>query len=229
MKINKDCILFFVKAPEQTAVKSRLAETVGAEKACELYRNFVWDMLDTLTDIAVGGQHDLKVCFYPPGAGMEIRTWLGSSYSLLPQQGNDLGERMQKAFQTCFADGYRRVILLGSDTPDLSGAVITEGLSCLNSHSAAIGPALDGGYYLLGLQSQAFLPAIFSGMPWSTGDVYARTLEVFRQANVDVFVLPPWGDIDTIADLQDLRERCRNSNFVHSRTMRYLKKCNEQV
>lgn len=229
MKINKDCILFFVKSPEQTTVKSRLAEAVGAETARELYRNFVLDMLDIPYDVTAKDQHDLRVCFYPPEAGQEIQDWLGSSYAFVPQQGNDLGERMQNAFLTGFAAGYSRALLLGSDTPDLTISIITEGLSRLTSHHAVIGPACDGGYYLLGLQSEAFLPAIFCGMPWSTGEVYARTMEVFQRAHAKVSVLPPWRDIDTIADLQYLRERHRNSSFAHSRTVRYLLKCNQHV
>lgn len=228
-QINKGCILFFVKAPEQTTVKSRLAEAVGAATARELYRNFVLDMLDTLSAITAGGKYDLWVCFYPPGAGQEIRAWLGSSCTCVPQQGSDLGERMQNAFLASFAAGYSRTILLGSDTPDLTGEIINEGLSRLTTHPAVIGPACDGGYYLLGFQSQAFLPAIFCGMPWSTGEVYLLTREVFRRENFNVFVLPSWRDIDTIADLQALREDCRNSSFTHSRTMRYMLQGNEKV
>ncbi len=223
MKINKGCILFFVKSPEQTTVKTRLAEAVGVETARGLYRNFVLDMLDTLSDIAVEGKNDLRVCFYPPEAGQEIHDWLGSSYAFVPQQGNDLGERMQNAFLSSFAAGYGRALLLGSDTPDLSSSIIAAVLSRLTTHPAVIGPAGDGGYYLLGFQSQAFLPAIFCGMPWSTGEVYARTMEVFRRARANVSVLPSWRDIDTIADLQYLREGCRNSSFARSRTMRCLK------
>jgi rSAM/selenodomain-associated transferase 1 len=222
MEIAKGCLFFFIKSPEQAAVKSRLAAAVGAETARELYRNFVLDMLDTLSDITAGGQNDLRVCYYPPEAGREMRDWLGSSYTFAAQQGNDLGERMAHAFLTGFAAGYGRAILLGSDTPDLTSSIIAEGLSRLTSHDAVIGPACDGGYYLLGLQSQAFLPDIFYGMPWSTGEVYARTREAFRSVNAHVFVLPSWRDIDTIADLQDLRERHRDSSFAHSRTMRYL-------
>jgi rSAM/selenodomain-associated transferase 1 len=228
-EINKGCIFFFIKSPEQTTVKSRLAEAVGSEKARELYRNFVLDMLETLSDVVAGGQHDLWVCFYPPEAGQEIHDWLGSSYTCVPQQGNDLGERMQNAFLAGFTAGYRRAILLGSDTPDLTSAIITAALSRLNTHPAVIGPACDGGYYLLGFQSQAFLPAIFCGIPWSTGEVYTRTREVFRRTHTHVFILPPWRDIDTIADLQDLQESCHNSSFARSRTMRYLLEVNEHT
>jgi rSAM/selenodomain-associated transferase 1 len=219
---NKGCILFFVKAPGQTTVKSRLAEAVGGDKARELYRNFVLDILDTLSDVVAGGEHDLRVFFYPPEAGPEIREWLGSSYTCLAQQGDDLGERMQNAFLAGFAAGYRRAILIGSDTPDLTNSIIKTGLSCLNTHPAVIGPACDGGYYLIGFQSQAFLPAIFCDMPWSTDEVYTRTREVFRRTHTDVFVLPTWRDIDTIADLRDLRGKSRNNSFACSRTVRYL-------
>lgn len=227
--INKDCIFLFVKSPGQTTVKSRLAKAVGEQKARELYRHFVLDMLDTLWDVAAVAQHDLLVYFYPPEAGQEIRDWLGSSYTCIPQQGNDLGERMQNAFLTGFAAGYRRAILLGSDTPNLTSSLIIAALNSLHTHPAVIGPACDGGYYLLGFQSQAFRPAIFFGMPWSTGKVYTRTRKILQRRHTDVFVLPPWRDIDTITDLQDLQEGCRKGSFAHSRTMRYLLEDNVRI
>ena len=221
--LNKTCLLFFVKSPERTSVKSRLAEAVGVETAQELYRCFVLDMLDSLSDVAAGGQLDLWVCHYPPEAGPEMKAWLGSSLVFVPQQGKDLGERMQNAMESCFTAGYSRAILLGSDVPDLAGSVISEGASLLTSHPAVIGPARDGGYYLLGFQAPAFLPAIFAGMPWGTGEVYDRTREVFRRAALSVPDLPTWRDIDTPADLRDLRERHQNSSFARSRTMSYLR------
>jgi uncharacterized protein len=219
---NKSCILYFVKSPERTPVKSRLAAVLGAGCARELYGNFVLDMLDTLDAVTTEGSHDLKVYFTPPGAGREIRKWLGGTYNYSPQRGDDLGERMHNAFLSCFALGYDRAILLGSDTPDLSSAIISESLDCLLTHPAVIGPSCDGGYYLLGFQAQAFLPAVFYGMPWSTGQVYTLASDVFRRAKVNVHILPTWRDIDTFADLKDLQKDCRKNRFDGSRTMRYL-------
>ncbi len=220
--MNRACILLFVKSPVHGPVKSRLAQTVGAEMATSLYRNFVLDMLETLSDVTAAGRSDLRVCFFPAAAAEEIRKWLGDDYALLPQEGNDLGERMKNAFLTCFTAGYRRVIVLGSDTPDLTSDNITEGLDCLNRHGAVIGPARDGGYYLLGFQATAFSAAIFSGMPWSTARVFDLTMEALRRAGADVCVLPPWRDIDTFADLQALREGSSKGGFSRSRTLRYL-------
>ncbi len=220
--LNRACILLFVKSPAHGPVKSRLAQTVGAEMATALYRNFVLDMLATLSDVIAAGRSALRVCFFPPAAGGEIRDWLGNAYALMPQEGNDLGGRMKNAFLTCFAAGYRRVIVLGSDTPDLTSDAIAEGLDCLNRYGAVIGPARDGGYYLLGFQAEAFSAAIFSGMPWSTSQVFDLTMEAFRRVETDVCILPPWRDIDTFADLQALREGSSKGRFSRSRTGRYL-------
>lgn len=222
-KKTKDrCILLFVKSPGHGAVKSRLAEDIGKEAARLLYGNFVLDMLDTLAGITAEGRCDLKVCFDPPGAATDVRGWLGDAYHYMPQRGQDLGERMKNAFIETFAEGYRRVLLMGSDVPDLAGEIIAEALSRLEQEGAVIGPAHDGGYYLIGFQSSAFVPEVFAGIPWGEAGVFQKTMESFRSEDRDVSVLPIWRDIDTLTDLKDLRERHSQSSFAGSRTMRYL-------
>lgn len=226
---TEGCILLFVKSPEHGPVKSRLAQVVGVKIACELYRNFVSDILETLADVTAGERYDLRVCFYPAGAGEGIRTWLGARFTCMPQEGRDLGERMNHAFQSGFAAGYRRMLILGSDTPDLTPDIIREGFQHLDRHAAVIGPAHDGGYYLLGFRSKTFIPAIFEGIPWSTERVFEETMAAFRRAGAEVAVLPPWRDVDTLADLQALQKRCENKLFQHSHTMRYLASVNRNV
>ncbi len=223
MSIKQGCIILFVKSPEQTPVKSRLAASLGAETARALYRNFVLDMLETLTDFTAAAGYGLRICFAPPRAGRALKKWLGNTYTYLPQQGRHLGERMKNAFLAGFAAGYQRVLLLGSDTPDLTGTVIAEGMRSLLHHHAVIGPARDGGYYLLGFRAETFLPAVFQGIVWSGGDVFDRTLAIFRGAGVRVAILPPWRDIDTVADLRDLHRTGLQGSFAQSRTMRYLR------
>jgi rSAM/selenodomain-associated transferase 2/rSAM/selenodomain-associated transferase 1 len=217
------CILLFVKSPQHVPVKSRLAASIGGETARELYKNFVLDILETLSGVAAKTGCVVCLCVHPSGAVPEIRKWLGDGYRYLPQKGKDLGERMKNAFLDGFADGYGRAIILGSDAPDLTGEIITEGINSLGHGEAVIGPAHDGGYYLIGFRSDTFLPAVFEDISWSTGNVFAATMEIFRHARRHVSVLPSWRDIDTLPDLKDLRERHQTSGVVHSRTIRYLR------
>ena len=221
--VTDSCILLFVKSPEHLPVKSRLAESIGKETARELYKNFVLDILETLSGAAAKIGCALRVCVHPPEALRHMRNWLGDNYRYLPQQGNTLGERMKNAFLASFADGYERVVIIGSDAPDLTGESITEAFRFLEDSEAVIGPAHDGGYYLIGFRSDAFLPVVFEDIPWSTGEVFAATMKIFQQAQCDVSVLPPWRDIDILPDLQDFRARHEKSSFADSRTMRYLR------
>ena len=224
--IYERCIILFVKSPGQAPVKSRLATALGEETARRLYRHFVLDMLTTLSDLRARGRCDLAVGVYPAGSTEVVRAWLGDGYIYLPQQGNDLGERMKNAFQEVFAAGYKQALIIGSDAPDLTTEILEEGFTRLEKEGAVIGPARDGGYYLIGFQDDAFLPQVFDGIPWSTGEVYARTMEIFREKKRDVAILTPWQDIDTLEDLRDLYERHQGDSFANSRTMRYLRRKN---
>lgn len=222
--IYERCIVLFVKSPGQAPVKSRLAAALGKETARRLYRHFVLDMLMTLADLRARGRCDLAVCVYPAGSTEAVRAWLGDGYPYLSQRGHDLGERMKNAFQESFAAGYKQALLIGSDAPDLTGEILEDGFARLEQEGAVIGPACDGGYYLIGFQAGAFLPQVFDGMPWSSGEVFARTLETFHQQKRDVAILTPWRDMDTLEDLRDLYERHRSGSFANSRTMRCLRR-----
>ena len=217
------CILVFIKSPEEGAVKSRLAAAIGEEHACRLYEQFVLDLLKTLEKAANDGNYALKVCFYPPESAKAIAKWLGSRYEYLSQQGGDLGERMSKAFRESFVAGYRQILLVGSDIPDLPAQIIHDGFASLKQHGAVIGPAHDGGYYLIGFRSDCFLPDIFTDIRWDTGDVFEKTMALFGLGNQDVSILPSWRDIDTLEDLRDLQARHPRGDLVNSGTLRYLR------
>jgi len=215
-------ILVFIRAPEEGFVKTRLAAAIGAAAACQLYRAFVLDLLETLAAIPREATGDLLLCHEPPDAGERLAAWLGSGYSYAPQRGADLGARMKNAFHASFSEGYDRVLLLGSDIPDLPEATVCEAFAALESEDAVIGPCPDGGYYLIGFRSGRFLPEAFGGMAWGTGAVLERTLACLNAHHRRVRVLPPWRDIDTIEDLDALRQRHPDGAFRHSRTLRLL-------
>lgn len=211
-------LLLFVKYPDKGKVKSRLSQEFGEDTVLLLYEAFVLDVLETVNK----GKYRFKICFHPPSAQEKIASWLGKSYFYMPQNGSDLGEKMKNAFALAFSEGFEKVILIGSDIPDLPKEIIDEAFA--SDGEAVIGPATDGGYYLIGFKHSTFLPRIFEGMQWSTASVFERTMEIFRKHSYKVHILPQWRDVDTPEDLKAFYERNRNTAFVHSRTMAFIAK-----
>lgn len=212
------CVILLVKYPEKGGVKMRLARQIGDDFAVGLYRNFVMDTIAMLRRSGI----PFVVCFHPADRLEAFRAWLGPQCEYVPQRGSDLGERLRNGFADAFAKGFRGAIAIGSDSPDLPEEVAIEAREALELHDAVIGPSTDGGYYLIGFKSDAFLPNAFEGIAWSTDAVFGETVERLRDAALDVFVLPRWSDVDTFDDLMGLREGIRNPDFASSETMKYL-------
>ncbi|NTW60900.1 MAG: glycosyltransferase [Nitrospirae bacterium] len=215
---DQPLIILFVKALVRGQVKSRLSSALGEDDTLELYKNFCLDILDTLQQTGV----PVMIGYYPPGSRNAVAGWLGPEQQYLPQEGRDVGERMENAFRQTFNRGFSRVVLIGSDIPDLPAPLINEALAALHMHDAVIGPARDGGYYLIGFRNDTFFPGVFSGIAWSTGTVFRSTMQSFGKAGQRVHELPLWQDVDTIEDLKDLAARGRRSTFNSSRTMSFL-------
>lgn len=216
--MSNSCILFFIKYPEIGKVKSRLAKDLGEEIAVDLYRNFVLDILSAIKGIRA----DLKICFYPPDHRERFVEWLGNAYHYMPQEGGDLGERMENSLTRVFRAGYRKAIIIGSDSPDLPGDIINLGLTSLRSFDAVIGPSYDGGYYLIGFRREVFLPEVFRGIVWSSTTVFQKTFDIIRKGGINVFMLPEWSDVDTLNDLRGLIHRNEDTGFRSSKTMACL-------
>ncbi len=213
-------VIVFIKAPVRGQVKSRLAASLGDERTLELYKLFVADIIET----AKAAGFPLTICVYPPDAVTAVTSWLGTDSRVHPQQGEDLGERMENAFARTFAAGIERAVLVGSDILDISPQLLREALASLDANDFVIGPAVDGGYYLVGFRRRTFLPRLFHNIPWGTGTVFDETMAVVREAGLTVHLLRPWHDIDTIDDLKSLVERSTGTPFDKSRTMTYLRK-----
>ena len=129
---------------------------------------------------------------------------LGPEYRYLPQRGRDLGERMKNGFLDTFTRGFEKVVLIGSDIPDLPLSFVEEAFTSLSEMDAVIGPSFDGGYYLIGFTKGAFLPRVFEGIAWGTEKVFKSTIQILTDEKRKLYVLPRWRDIDTIEDLKDL-------------------------
>ena len=202
----------FTRSPEVGKVKTRLSETLGTEVVLEIYKAFGRDVIETVkkhTD-------HIRISYYPMGTVGEVREWLGEGFNYLPQKGKNLGDRMRNAFTGAFSDGFCRVVLLGTDIPDLPGSIIDEAFSKLSCHPSVIGPALDGGYYLIGFQQENFFPQAFDNMPWGTRHVLNKTLSVFKRVKQNIHILPSWQDTDDYVDLLALHKRItKGKNIAH--------------
>ena len=221
MNREKRCIVIFARYPEKGAVKSRLAPVLGEGLVVSLYEAFVVDLLATLEKSG----HPFRIAFTPEERVGGIVRCFGR-HECFPQAGMDLGERMKNAFQRCFSDGFASVVIIGSDIPDLPPEVFAEAFAALDNSGAVIGPAADGGYYLIGFRKETFTPEVFGGIAWSTGTVFAETVARLKQAGVGVHRLPLWQDVDTPEDLRDLIRRHRETPFARSRTMACLTAAN---
>jgi uncharacterized protein len=168
------------------------------EGAAQLYHSFLLDILEEMGRIP---EVRLALAFSPPAAQGFFQTLAPPGMDLFPQEGEDLGERMARACARGFAAGHSPVLLRGSDTPDLPAAVVSEAREVLAAGhcQVVLGPATDGGYYLVGLATPQ--PALFQGPVWSSSTVLESTLKTARQQGLTVHLLPAWTDIDTPADL----------------------------
>ena len=191
-------LLVFAKAPRPGGVKTRLAAGIGEDEAARLYRAMGREIVDRVR----GGPFRVRVCHTPADAGDEVRDWLGTEgLEFAPQCEGDLGERMADAFDQAFRSADR-VAIIGTDVPALDAGHVERAFVLLEGEEgcdAVFGPARDGGYYLLALRRPA--PALFEGIPWSTGEVLERSLARAEAEGLGVRTLTALADIDRPEDL----------------------------
>ena len=222
---EKPIVLLFVKAPVKGQVKSRMASDLDEDLVLRLYESMALDTVDMLK--AAG--FPFRICFFPPDALEAVQAWLGQDHSYMPQLGVDLGERMELAFGRVFSEDAGKAILIGSDIPALSAETIREAFTSLETHNAAIGPANDGGYYLIGLRSNCFLAGIFRDMQWSTSGVFSETMKRFKAARLSVHILPECIDADTREDLKELLAGHGGGKSLGFRTMTLLERQRKSI
>ena len=198
---SKECLLFFVRYPEPGRVKTRLAEGASPELAAAFYRGLVEEKLRELEG---GLEADLIVCFTPESEADRMADWLGPERRCLAQRGTGLGSRMELAFRDAFGMGYERAVLAGSDIPGLTAAIVEQALAGLTPSLAALGPASDGGYYLIGFHRDGFAPGVFAHEQWGDAAVCERAAGALSAAGLDHFETGRLDDLDTLADVEKL-------------------------
>ena len=188
--MDEDQLIIFLKAPRPGAVKTRLAKAIGAPAAGVAYRQLVETLLNQLQGI-----DGVELCFTPDDAADEVQHWLKEGWSSGPQGDGDLGQRLQFAFERAFQAGAKRVAIIGSDCPAVRVEDIREAWGALQTHDVVLGPATDGGYWLIGLRRPQ--PSLFRDIHWSTKDVFAQTMRRVQHAGLRVELLRELADVDT--------------------------------
>lgn len=215
---NRRRVLLFVRVPELGRVKTRLERGMDGATVLRLYQCFVQDIIETL---GTGG-YRLTVFFTPSHGESAVRTWLGNTLPIRAQVGNNLGDRMRNAFSDAFARDVEQAVLLGSDLPDIDTRIIDTSFEFLGKTDGVVGPARDGGYYLIGLRKDMFNGDLFSGIDWGTASVFRQTMEQFRAAGLRARILPARQDIDTPNDLVAFYRRSKVNGLTHLKTMKFL-------
>jgi len=204
----KNLILLFTKYPEPGKVKTRLAVDIGDVAACQVYEKLLLNSWQSVLQ----SSYPYVVCLSPTHKIKEFKQRYKAK--VVPQIGDDIGQRMAYNFQQFFAQGYEKIILCGADILDLNSAIFQEGFSALNSHDCVIGPSHDGGYYAIGFSKSAFQQKIFTGFPWSNPEVYSNTLKIISKSNLSLYTLPNRMDLDTFDDIKEyLKSNENGDNF----------------
>jgi rSAM/selenodomain-associated transferase 1 len=189
----------FAKWPQPGEVKTRLAATTSPQWAASLAQACLLDTLDRLARVP----KRRFVIFTPATAQSSFASVVAGRFELRPQSSGDLGQRMKTFFADCLQDGTDRAVLVGTDSPNLPTDYVVTALADLERVDVVLGPATDGGYYLIGCARR--LPPIFDGIAWSTSRVLDETVTLLREAGMSLALLPPWYDVDTLSDCRMLR------------------------
>lgn len=196
---EQNILLIFVKNLEKGKVKTRLARTVGDEKALEVYKK-----LTTYTRRITSKVSAIRKVWYSRFIP-EKDEWDDEKFMKKIQQGDNLGIRMKNAFAESFSSGPKNVVIIGSDCAELTADNIEHAFSELGNHELVIGPSEDGGYYLLGMKELHY--EFFEGIDWSTSKVLAQTLEKARRKALKISIMPELNDVDNEDDWRSVEEQ----------------------
>lgn len=185
-----------VKYPEPGKVKTRLAGDIGTEKAALICRQITERVMKQT--ISGAGEYDRFVFYDPPERVNDFESWLPHE-RFICQTGGDVGERMDNAIRYLLECGAKKAVITGADIPDLANGIVMQAFEMLDHADVVVGPAYDGGYYLVGMKSP--LPELFRNIPWSTKDVFTETVRTLKHLEKSCEVLPVLSDLDTIEEL----------------------------
>lgn len=195
---EKSALIIFVKYPQPGKVKTRLAARLGSELTAGLYKNMLYDLLNEMTCFG----DDLKIFISEKNDTEKFKVLFETDHKIFTQSGKDIGMRMRNAIIKIFSEGYSNITLIGSDIPGVEKDLIKRSFSELSNTGAVIGPASDGGYYLIGVTRKHFSTKIFEDMKWSTSKVLEETIKILKKNKIPYSIIEKKRDIDTLDDLR---------------------------
>jgi len=199
--VSRNFYGIMIKYPEPGRVKTRLAGDIGPEQAALICRKITeLVMKQTMPDAE---KYDRFVFYDPPERVRDFQSWFPNE-KFIAQTGSDVGERMDKAIRHLLKNGAEKAVITGTDIPDLTSRIIIQAFEMLDRADVVVGPALDGGYYLIGMKSS--MPELFCDITWSTKDVFSETIRTLKHSGKSYGVLPVLSDLDTIEDLGHIYE-----------------------
>ncbi len=201
-----NAIVIMAKAPFPNKVKTRLMPPLEPEEASDLYHNFLLDKIEQVRSIS--DVHPF-IAYTPGTAEAFFRSILPPGFELISQSGAGLGERLADISKYLFRQGFRKVVLLDSDTPNLPPGFIKDAILRLDEVDVVLGTCEDGGYYLMGLRS--YQPVLFKGIPWSTSQVAELTIGKAQSLGLKISLLDTWYDVDTFEELLRLKRELDSS------------------
>lgn len=201
----KKHLIIYAKRPLPGYVKTRLGAAIGMEASAGVYARILYSyMLDLMRNIGPLYRIGLSVAS-PDDVGFFKLAF--PELTVCPQVNGDLGVRMESSFQQAFDEGADCAVLTGSDIPGLSSDIVTQAFTLLENHHSVIGPASDGGYYLIGMRSPGF--KLFNNIMWSTDQVLAETEKRARQQNITMVHVPTLNDMDDAVEYEVWREKIK--------------------
>ena len=204
---NKNALIIFIKTPIPGLVKTRLQPQISPEESAELYTAFLKDLDDKFHN------PDDFLCWYavsPENFQKDVLDQIIHLDNYFLQESEELGERMDNAFQLLFSRGYKKIVLIGSDLPTITVDLINQALQGLEAKDCVIGPSKDGGYYLIALSHPH--PDIFENLPWSTSEVFEKTIDILDKKGLKYNLLQEFEDIDTYKELKTFYQNYKEIN-----------------
>ena len=197
----KKKLIIFTRFPVPGRAKTRLIPVLGKEGAADLQRRMTEQTLETAEKLANNEQLRLEI-HYADGSPEQMRKWLGQNRIYCEQTSGDLGKKLSRAFTKAFHEGYQQVMIIGADCPTVSTRILATGFSKLCDHDLVLGPATDGGYYLIGLRQP--YPELFITRSWGSNLLLAETVDVAKNLALKLYLLEELTDVDRPEDLKDL-------------------------
>ena len=197
-KPSKQHLIIFTRYPEPGNTKTRLIPALGDVGAANLHKQMTEQTIFQVKELQKMTRVSVEVRF--TGGDLEkMQNWLGNDLGYQFQGEGDLGARMERSLINAFNQKAEKVIIIGTDCPDLNSQILTTAFEQLEVFNLVLGPALDGGYYLMGLQQP--IAELFMNISWGTDQVFAKTVEIAQKLNLSIGYLQPLADIDRPEDL----------------------------